>query len=230
MEATGRPVLATAISVIIADDHEFFLDGLSGAFASQDKYALLAACKDGDHLLRAAHHHQPDVIVTDLKMPGTHGAELIKKLKEISPESSILILTVMDHEFTIVQALEAGGIGYILKDSSRTDLFDAIESANRGIPYYCRSTTRKLVRLISNSLFNPYDPSTKSLFTETEREIITMMCEDKSVKEMSAALFLSERTIEKHRSSVFNKMNVKTVAGVAIYAIKNNLYLINQQK
>jgi DNA-binding NarL/FixJ family response regulator len=162
-------------------------------------------------------------------MPVVSGVEAIRKIHLLHPETRILVLTIFDHEMMIVEALEAGAKGYITKDSSKKQLFEAIETVYNNHPYYCRNTTTKLVRLISNSYYNPYEKEKKPLFTETEKKIVQLICEDKSVKEMSQALFMAERTVEKYRATVFSKMNVKTVAGVAIYAIKHRLYFVKEQ-
>lgn len=219
----------TLISIIIADDHEIYLDGLTGFFNGQKQFQLLAQCRDGDQLVRAVEHHKPDVVVTDLNMPVVSGTEAIRRIHSSHPEVRVLALTIFDHEMMIVDALEAGARGYITKDSSKKQLFEAIETVYHNHPYYCTNTTAKLVRLISNSNFNPYGKEKKTLFTDTEKKIIQLICEDKSVKEMSKELFLAERTVEKYRATVFNKMNVKTVAGVAIYAIKHRLYFVKEQ-
>lgn len=214
------------IKLIIADDHDIYRDGLVSLFDHNPRYQLCAHCGDGDQVLRAVRLHNPDVVITDFKMPGTPMLEVIKEIREEHPSVNILMLTVMDHEYQIVKALEAGAKGYITKDAPKTDIIDAIESVHKNLPYYCRFTTAKLVRLISNSYYNPYEKEARVLFTDLEKKIIQMMCEEKSVKEMAGLLFMSDRTVEKHRATVFEKMNVKTAAGVAIYAVKHNLYVI----
>jgi DNA-binding NarL/FixJ family response regulator len=216
------------ISIIVADDHEIYLDGLSAYFSEQERYRIVAQCTSGEQLLRAARLHRPDVVITDLRMPGCGGIEAIRIMHTELPEIRILVQSVMDHEYMIVQALEAGANGYILKDSPKKEIFEAVEAVYLDQPYYCRQTTGKLVRLISNSFYNPYTREPQALFSDTEKKIIHLMCEDKSVREMAKELFMSERTVEKYRSAVLNKMNVKTVAGVAIYAIKHKLYVIRE--
>jgi len=217
------------IRAVIADDHEIYRDGLISLLRGISSVELLAECNNGEQLLRAVEVHQPDIVITDLNMPLISGVDAIRQLQANHPAVRVLVLTVMDHEYMIVQALEAGAKGYIIKDAPKADLVEAIDAVYRNLPYYCRHTTSKLVRLISNSHFNPYQKEKQALFSDTEKKIITLMCEDKSVKEMSQALFLAERTIEKHRAQVFNKMNVKTVAGVAIYAVKHKLYLLGNE-
>jgi DNA-binding NarL/FixJ family response regulator len=214
------------ISIIIADDHELYLDGLTTYFSEQPQYRVMAQCTNGEQLLRAARQHRPDVVITDLRMPGCDGIEAIRILHRELPEIRILAQSVMDHEYMIVQALEAGANGYILKDAPKKEIFEAVNAVYLNQPYYCRQTTGKLFRLINNNFHNPCVQQTQLVFTELEKKIIQLMCEDKSVREAAEILFLSERTIEKHRSAVLNKMNVKTVAGVAVYAIRHKLYII----
>jgi DNA-binding NarL/FixJ family response regulator len=216
------------ISIILADDHEIYLDGLNAYFSANPRYRVLALCTDGEQLVRAAKQHRPDIVVTDLKMPRCNGIEAIRILHAELPQIRTLVLTVMDHEYMIVEALEAGANGYVLKDAPKQEMFDAVEALYQDQPYYCRFTSKKLVRLISRSGYNPYTKQKQPLFSDIEKSIIQLMCEDKSVREMTQALFLSERTIEKYRGAILHKMNVKTVAGVAIYAIKHNLYVIGE--
>jgi DNA-binding NarL/FixJ family response regulator len=214
------------IRLVIADDHEIYRDGLKSLFQDVDRIELCADSGDGEQLLRAIQFYEPDVVITDFKMPGIPVLDVVKYIRQQHPVVGILMLTIMDHEYQIVQALEAGVNGYIIKDPPKSDLMDAIDSVNRKLPYYCRFSTARLVQLISNSYYNPYDKDTKLLFSDIEKSIIQLMCEDKSVKEMASLLFMAERTVEKYRSAVFEKMHVKTVAGVAVYAVKHRLYII----
>jgi DNA-binding NarL/FixJ family response regulator len=214
------------LKLVIADDHDIYRDGLKSLLQGIDRFELCADSADGEQLLRAIQFYEPDVVITDFKMPGTPMLDVVKYIRQQHPTVGILMLTIMDHEYQIVQALEAGVNGYIIKDAPKSDLLDAIDSVSRKLPYYCRFSTARLVRFISNSYYNPYDKDTKLLFSDIEKNIIQLMCEDKSVKEMASVLFMAERTVEKYRSAVFEKMHVKTVAGVAIYAVKHKLYVI----
>ena len=216
------------ISLIIADDHEIYRDGLVSAFDNQPDYQLVAVCTNGEHLVRATALNHPDVVLTDLKMPVMSGVEAITSIHEKYPVVRILALSNFDNEYMIVEALEAGAMGYITKSMPKKDLYEAIESVYNNIPYYCKSTTNKLTRMIANSYFNPYSKLKKGLFSEVEKQIIRLICEDKSCQEIGAILFMSTRTVENHRSKIFNKMQVKTTAGVAIFAVKHALYFMNE--
>ena len=215
------------IKIIIADDHEIYRDGLVTAFQNNDRYEIIATSQDGDHLLRTLNTHKPDIILTDLRMPVLSGVEAIRIIHKEYPAIRCLALSTFDNEFMIVEALEAGALGYITKSMPKKELFEAIESVYRNIPYFCQSTSHKLARIIAGSFFNPYSKEKKGLFSELEKQVIRLICEDKSCQEMADSLFLSTRTVENHRARIFKKMNVKTTAGVAIYAVKHSLYFWN---
>ena len=212
------------ITIILADDHEIYRDGLVNLLESHESYEVIAACQDGEQLLRSVANRTPDIILTDLKMPIQSGVEAIRSIHVKYPEIRCLALSTFDNEYMIVDALDAGALGYITKSMPKNELFDALESVYRNIPYYCRSTSRKLARMIGRSYFNPYSKEKNGLFTEIEKEVIRLICEDKSCQEIADTLFVSYRSVENHRSRLFQKMNVKTTGGIAIYAVIHSLY------
>ncbi len=219
------------ITIILADDHEIYREGLVSVLESQKgNYEILAICQDGEHLMRALAGKIPDIVLTDLKMPVFSGVEAIRAIHIKYPGIRCLALSTFDNEYMIVDALEAGAIGYITKSMPRKELFDAIDSVYRNIPYYCRTTSAKLARMIGRSYFNPYSKEKNGYFSEMEKEVIRLICEDKSCQEMADTLFMSYRSVENHRSRIFQKMNVKTTAGVAIYAVLHSLYFPQEQQ
>ena len=212
------------ITIILADDHEIYRDGLVNLLESNESYEVIAACQDGEQLLRSVANRNPDIILTDLKMPIQSGVEAIRSIHAKYPQIRCLALSTFDNEYMIVEALHAGALGYITKSMPKKELFEAIESVYRNIPYYCRSTTHKLARMTGRSYFNPYSKEKNGLFTDIEKEVIRLICEDKSCQEIADTLFLSYRSVENHRSRLFQKMNVKTTGGIAIYAVIHSLY------
>lgn len=216
------------IKIIIADDHEIFREGLACTIQDNPNCKILASCVDGSQLVNAAKKLLPDIVLTDLKMPILSGVDAIRRIHKSNPEIACLALSTFDNEFMIVEALEAGAMGYITKNMPKKELFEAIDSVNRGIPYYCRTTSQKLSRMIGSSFFNPYSQDKKGLFNDIEKTIIRLICEDKNCKEISDILVMSLRTVENHRSRIFKKMDVQTTAGVAIYAVKHALYFYKE--
>ncbi len=213
------------IKVIIADDHDVYRDGLRLLLNADEEIEIIGEASNGKQLIELVKEKHPDVIVADLIMPGVSGVEAIKEIYK-SGITRIIALSTFDTEYLIVEALEAGSLGYILKNAQKGEIIEAIKTVNEYNPYYCKSTSSRLVKLISKSKFNPYTKQNLDLFSDKEKEIITLICEEKSSEEIGNILFMSKRTVDGIRSKILSKMNVKTVAGVAIYAIKNSMYFV----
>lgn len=217
------------IRVLIADDHDIFRDGLSLLLMKEPTLELVGDAANGKQLIQMAKELQPDIVLTDLKMPQMDGIEAIKTIKELYPAIKAIALSSFDSDAMVIDALEAGAMGYIIKNADRGEIIDAIRMVYTGSPYYCKTTSGRLVKLIARSEFNPYKADASKLFSEKEKEIIRLICEEKTSKEIGELLFVSSRTIEGHRVKILEKMNVKTTAGVAIYAIKNGIYNTYQE-
>lgn len=217
------------IRVLIADDHDIFRDGLSLLLMKEPTIELVGDAANGNRLIQMAKELHPDIILTDLKMPEIDGIEAVKTIKEQLPAIKTIALSSFDSDAMVIDALEAGAMGYIIKNADRGEIIDAIRMVFTGSPYYCKTTSSRLVKLIARSEFNPYKTDAPKLFSDKEKDIIRLICEEKTSKEIGELLFMSSRTVEGHRVKILEKMNVKTTAGVAIYAIKNGLYNPDQE-
>jgi two-component system response regulator NreC len=215
------------IRVIIADDHDVYRDGLQLLLKKDPDIKVVGEADNGRTLLELVGKLDPDVVITDLRMPVMDGVSAIIEMNSAYPSVRSIALSTFDSEHLIVEALEAGAVGYIIKNAQKGEIIEAIKTVYDGHPYYCKSTSVRLVKMISDSHFNPYKIKENHLFTEKDKEIIKLICEEKSNKEIGEALFMSSRTVEGLRSKILEKMKVKTAAGIAIYAIKNALYKIN---
>lgn len=216
--------LPGAIRVIIADDHEIFRDGLKLMLHKQPGIELLAEAEDGRELIEKTIKLQPDVVITDVKMPKMDGASATRYLTEHYPHISIIALTMFDEEEQIIEMLEAGAKGYLLKNADKDEIRDAIQSVYEQTPYYCKHTSHRLAQMVAKSKFNPYRQKAKVEFNEREKEIIFHICEGITNKEIAEKIYLSVRTVEGLRMKIMEKMNVKNTAGIIIYAIKNGQY------
>jgi len=215
------------IRVLIADDHDLYLEGLKTCFHGHSLYQVCGEASNGEELVRKSMELNPHIVLTDLKMPLLDGAGAIKKLLAANPSIKCIVLTSYENDISIIEALEAGAKGYITKNMPKQELFTALEQVSKGYPYYCHTTSSKMIRLLGKSPFNPYGEQ-RIIFTDLERKIIRLICEDRDNKQIAAILYVSIRTIENNRSRILKKINAKSTAGIAIYAIKHGLYFLEE--
>lgn len=212
------------IRILIADDHELYLEGIKGFFMKNEVYHIVGEASNGEELVRKAKTLDPHVILTDLRMPLLEGSLAIEKIIQWKPSVKCVVLTNYENDISIIEALEAGAIGYITKNMPKSELFTALEQVCKGYPYYCRTTNTKMIRLLGRSHFNPYKHEQSIIFSDQELKIIHMICLEKTNEEIAKNLCLSRRTIENNRALIYKKMQVKTSAGVAIYSLKHGLF------
>jgi DNA-binding NarL/FixJ family response regulator len=214
------------IRIIIADDHEIFRDGFKVMLKKQTEVEIVAEAANGKELLQLVAEHQPDVVITDIKMPQMDGVEATKAIKERHPHIEVIALSMFDEENLVVDMLEAGAKGYLLKNTHKAEVVQAIKAVYKGETFYCNNTSNKLAQLIAKSRFNPYKKNSKPNFNDKELEIMKLICQELSNKEIASQLDLSTRTIEGYRERILEKIDAKNTAGIVIYAIKNNIYKV----
>ncbi len=212
------------LRVLLADDHEIFLDGLQAMLQKQTGIEVVGQAANGRECIKLAESAQPEIVLTDIMMPVMDGIAATKYLTEHHPAVSVIALTMFDQDNLIVDMLEAGARGFLLKNAHKTEILEAIQSVYHNIPYYCRSTTTRLARLIGRSRFNPRRNSEAVSFSEKEQEIIRLICEEKTTKEIAEQLYMGSRTVEGYRIRILEKMQVRSIAGIVIYAIKHKLF------
>lgn len=161
-------------------------------------------------------------------MPLLEGSEAIKRIIEWKPSIKCIVLTNYENDISIIEALESGAIGYITKNMPKAELFTALEQVCKGYPYYCRTTNTKMIRLLNKSHFNPYKNEQSVSFSDIELKIIHLICLEKTNDEIAKIMCLSRRTIENNRAQIYKKIQVKTSAGVAIYALKQSLFSFDE--
>ncbi len=214
------------VNVLIADDHELYREGFRVMLKKNTDFFLMGEAENGRELVKLAGILKPDIIITDIKMPVMDGIEATRILKASYPQIGVIAISMFDDENLIVDMMEAGARGYLLKNAHKNEIFDAIKTVHDEKTYYCHHTSAKLARMIASSKFNPFKKNEKAEFTDKEMEVIQMICKEYSNKEIAAEMCLSVRTVEGYREKIQEKMDVKNVAGVVIYAIKNDLFKI----
>ncbi len=216
------------IRVIICDDHEIFRDGLALMLSRQPDIVLCGQAADGRELVELAMQHRPDVIITDIKMPLMDGIHATKKILKQHPDTRIIALSMFDEETLIVDMLEAGAKGYLLKNADKQEILDAIETVYEEKTYYCHHTSARLANMIVKSNFNPYKKKEPVTFNERELEIIRLICQQYTAREIGDRLYLSPRTVEGYRTKILEKMNAKNTVGVVVFALKHDLIGISE--
>ena len=210
------------ITLLIADDHEIFRDGLALMLSKQEDITLIAQAENGKELIELTEKHQPDVILTDIKMPRMDGIEATRILAQKFPDLKIIALSMFDEENLIVEMLESGAKGYLLKNADKNEIVEAITSVYEDKAFYCKGTSARLASMIVKSKFNPYKKQEPTVFSDREKEIIKLICQQYTAQEIGEKLFLSKRTVEGYRIKILEKMNVKNTAGMVVFALKHN--------
>ena len=192
----------------------------------QKEIVLVGEAENGKELLEKTEIILPDIIIMDIKMPVMDGIVATREITEKWPDIYVIAFTMFDDDDLVIDMLEAGAKGYLLKNAHKTEIIEAIKTVYNREPYYCNQTTKKLANLIAKSRFNPFKKKIKPQFTNKELEVIKFICNGLSNKEIAAQLNLSVRTIEGHRDNIHEKIDVKNTAGIIIYAIKHGIYKI----
>jgi DNA-binding NarL/FixJ family response regulator len=216
----------TPVRIVLADDHEIFREGFNTLLNKQTDIELIGEAENGEDLVDLAGKLLPDVILTDIKMPRMDGIEATRKIISLFPQIYVIALTMFDEDNLIIDMLESGAKGYLLKNAHKNEVFDAIRTVYQGGSYFCKDTSPKLLQLISKSKYNPYKEVDREIFTGKEIEVIRFICQEFSNKEIAEQLHLSVRTIEGYRERIQEKMKVKNGVGIAVFAIKNGIYKI----
>lgn len=218
---------ATPIRIILADDHEIFRDGFKAMLKKQPSVELIGEASDGEELVELTRKLKPDVVVTDIKMPKMDGLQATKILSEEFPCIGIVALSMIDEESLIIDMMEAGAKGYLLKNAHKNEIIEAIKAVNEGHIYYCDGTSAQLTRMIAKNDKIPFGKkSYRPELSQKEIDVILLICQEKTNKEIADQLNLSIRTIEGYRDRIFEKIGARNSAGVVIYAIRNKIYVI----
>ena len=214
------------IRIVLADDHEIFRDGFRVMLKKQPGVELVGEAADGEELIKLVEELQPDVVVTDIKMPKLDGIKAAKMITKKYPHIGVISLSMFDEENLIIDMLEAGAKGYLLKNAHKDEIIAAVEAVYRDQTYYCNHTSRKLTKMIAESSFNPNRRPHRPEFTESEILVMKFICQELSNREIAMNLKLSVRTIEGYREKIQEKISARNTAGIVVYAIKNSIYQV----
>jgi len=189
-------------------------------------YEVITAA-DGEEALKKARALLPDLIILDLMLPEVNGLEAIRQILGVSPKSRVLVLTLHDSESHIKDVLKAGAKGYVLKSDAARDLITAVQSVAEGRPFFTAKVSEVLLSRYLGSGTPQSLPNEKLTLTAREREIVRLIVDGKSNKEVATTLNISVRTVETHRSNIMEKLGTHSVSELILYAIQNGLKDVN---
>jgi DNA-binding NarL/FixJ family response regulator len=213
-----------AVHILIADDHELVRKGLRMVLESQPGWTVCGEAVNGRQAVELARELQPDVIVMDLSMPELNGLEATRQIRRAFPRIEVLILTVHESEQLVSEVLDAGARGYILKADTSRLLVTAIEALIQHRPFF----TAAVSEVVLGGYLRPGQPTratSRALprLTAREREIVQLLVEGKTNKDVAAALGVSVKTVDAHRTNIMSKLNLHSVTELVRYAIRNQI-------
>ena len=205
------------IRLLLAEDHVIVRQGLR-ALLERAGMVVIGEASDGPEALRLARTHQPEVAILDIAMPHLNGLETARRLREALPQTKIIVLTMHTEEPYVLEALQAGVVGYVLKTQAAVDIVQAIHAALQGAIYLSPRVTNVVVQTYMTRATLPPDP-----LTSREREIVQRIAEGQTTKEIAAHLGLSVKTVESHRINLMRKLDIHETATLVRYAIRRGL-------
>jgi DNA-binding NarL/FixJ family response regulator len=205
------------IRILLADDHVMLRQGLR-ALLEQARMVVIGEASDGQEALQLAHAQPPDVAVLDIGMPHLNGLETARRLREVVPQTKIVLLTMHTDEPYVLEALQAGAVGYVLKTQAALDIVQAIRDVVQGGIYLSPRVSRAVVQAYLTRSDLPPDP-----LTSREREILQLIAEGQTTKEIAWRLHLRVKTVESHRINLMRKLDIHETATLVRYAIRRGL-------
>lgn len=208
------------LHVLIADDHGIVRAGLRMLLDRQEGIHVVAEADDGVAAVEQALAQKPDIAILDVAMPRMTGLQAARHIKEQAPEVNVLLLSMHDDERYLLEALKAGASGYVLKRAADTDLVDAVRAVARGHSFISPHAEGTLIKRF---LENPPDSDPTEKLTPREREVVKLIAEAYTNKEIAAILNLAEKTVESHRANVLAKLGMRDRVELVRYAIRRGL-------
>jgi len=212
-----------AIRILLADDHNIMRRGLRLLLERQPGFEVVAEAADGREAADRAEATHPDIAVLDIAMPNMSGIEAAQRIRALLPQVAIVILSMHSDEGYVLRALKAGAKGYLLKDSAESDLIEAIKAVSEGKAFFSPEISKILVEDYVRDMRKRGAEDSYELLTSREREILHLLAEGKSNKDIATLLDLSLYTVETHRRNLQDKLNLHSLAELILYAVRKGV-------
>lgn len=208
------------IRIIIADDHQMFIDGVKALLENEDDLKVVGEALNGKQVLGLLEHEPADLILLDVNMPEMDGIETCKLVKQQYHDIKVLMLTMYNNAEFIYGLINVGANGYILKNTGKAELLDAIKTLYSGKTYYSKEVTETILQSLPRQ--QEHKPETVPL-TEREKEVLKLIVREYNTNEIAAELFISPNTVETHRKNLLSKLKAKNIAGLVKFALQTGL-------
>jgi DNA-binding NarL/FixJ family response regulator len=210
--------------LLLVDDHSLIRAGVRALVMDLPGYAVVGEANDGSQLLEMVGHLSPDIVLLDISMRQTGGLEALQQLKRVHPQSKVLILSMHTDPALIMQALESGAHGYLLKDTTATELEHALDALRNNERYLSPAIAHTVITqaLIRNQKHQP-EPADSHNLTARQLEILRLIVRGKSTREIANGLGLSVKTVETHRSQIMKRLQIYDVAGLVLFAVREQI-------
>ena len=223
-EGPHAPALGSGHRIVIADDHTIMREGLRSLLEAEAAFEVIGAVDNGRDAVRLATLLRPDLVLMDLAMPHMDGMSAIRELKRRAPEIKVLVLTMHKTEEHIRAALQAGASGYLLKDAARAELLIAIVSVMRGRIFISPAVADRIVAgYLDHDAPEGAVSARSDTLTAREKQVLKLIAEGRRNKEIAEYLFVSVKTVEKHRANLMSKLDLHNTAELTSFAIQNAL-------
>jgi len=212
--------------IVIADDHEVVRKGLRAILEGHPGWEVCGEAADGRSAVEKSEELHPDIVVVDIGMPQLNGLEATRQILKNQPEIKVLVLSVYESEQLVEEVLDAGARGYVLKSDASRDLVRAIEELQRNHTFFTSRVGQLVLETYLGKRAHGKMKGGSSPLTPREREVVQLLAEGKSSKEVAVALNLSVKTAETHRANIMRKLDVHSISELVLYAVKNNIVQI----
>jgi DNA-binding NarL/FixJ family response regulator len=209
--------------IVIAEDHTILREGLKSLLRADPAFDIVGEAEDGRDAIQCVQTLSPDLVLMDLSMPRMNGLDALKEIKKLNPEAKVIVLTVHKTEEYVLTTLQAGADGYVLKDATHSELVMAIKNVLMGKRYLSPGISEKVIEGYLEGRKEIKTSSTWDTLTQREREILKLIAEGYKNKEIADYLFISLKTVEKHRANLMRKLDLHNAAALTAYAMEKGL-------
>lgn len=212
------------IRILLADDHSVVRSGLRSLFRTTHEFSVVGEASDGEEAVKQAVRLKPDVVIIDISMPKMGGIEATRLIKQKCPDTGVLILTIHSNEEYVYEMMKAGANGYVLKDAEKQQIFSAVKAVAMSQPFFSPDISKVIIeKFVQQPASQPVEPATNDKLTKREHEILQLIAQGLTSREIANKLFLSPSTINTHRANLMQKLDIHDTASLVRFAMKTGL-------